>query len=77
MRFDNEDQRIGADFARSSGNNQRISLHFRLHGGESGIRTLPRSIASITCRLYVATDAKVTTLAAHPCTLLHAGKVGT
>ena len=43
-------------------------------GGESGIRTLPRPMPSITCRNYIATDAKFTTLAAHPCTLLHAAR---
>ncbi len=32
-------------------------------------------MASITCRNYIATDAKFTTLAAHHCTLLHAGKL--
>jgi hypothetical protein len=31
--------------------------------------TLPRPIASITYRLYIATNAKFTTLAAYPCTL--------
>jgi len=29
---------------------------------------------TITCRIYIAMDAKFTTLAAHPCTLLHAGR---
>jgi hypothetical protein len=43
--------------------------------GEGGIRTLPCPIASTTCRFYIATDAKLTTFAAHPCTLLHAGKI--
>ncbi len=51
------------------------SLSRRKSGGESGIRTLPRPIASITYRFYIATDAKFTTLAAHHCTLLHAGKI--
>jgi hypothetical protein len=43
------------------------------NGGESGIRTHACSMASITCRNYIATDAKFPTLAAHHCTLLHAG----
>jgi hypothetical protein len=30
-------------------------------------------MASITCRNYIATGAKFPTLAAHHCTLLHAG----
>jgi hypothetical protein len=38
----------------------------------SGIRTHARSMASITCRNYIATDAKFTALAAQHCTLLHA-----
>jgi hypothetical protein len=45
-------------------------------GGESGIRTHARSMASITCINYIATDTKFATLAAHHCTLLHAGKIG-
>jgi hypothetical protein len=30
-------------------------------------------MASITCRTYIAKNANFTTLAAHHCTLLHAG----
>jgi hypothetical protein len=44
-------------------------------GGESGIRTLPRPMASMTCRTYIAKNANFTTLAAHHCTLLHARRV--
>jgi len=43
--------------------------------GESGIRTHAWSMASITCRNYIAMDAKFATFAAHHCTLLHAGKI--
>jgi hypothetical protein len=43
-------------------------------GGEGGIRSLPYLTASITCRNYIATNAKFTTLAAHHCTLLHAAR---
>jgi len=45
----------------------------RIHGGESGIRTHAHSMASITCRDYIAPDAKFPTLATHHCTLLPAG----
>jgi len=44
-------------------------------GGEGGIRSLPRSTASISCRNYVATYAKNAKLATHHCTPLHAGAV--
>jgi hypothetical protein len=45
-----------------------------VHGGERGIRTLPRPGVSVTCRFYIAIYAKFTTVAMHACTLLHAGR---
>ena len=45
VRFVQRKPRIGGDFARFSGNNSRISLHFRLYGGEGGIRTLGTGVS--------------------------------
>src|SRR5580698_5435440 len=44
VRFEQRKPPIGRDFARSSANNSRIYLHFRLYGGEGGIRTLDRVV---------------------------------
>jgi hypothetical protein len=38
VRFASKKQRFGGDFARFRAEGSQISLHFRLYGGESGIR---------------------------------------